>query len=543
MIAVVEGLLAATKAITVMPGVSWVIMLLLVSPSIMLIAISLIVCGSAKARSTEESQQRAIFIVLPVIMLILGQFSVVMLVNAWLLFYIGLVLAAAAAVTLNLKATADTYYDNACALEVGARGALNLSASHGGEFNVTTVDANGHGNSIYGVYAHDGGRAAVTNVTVVLSDSAPDGANGRTFGVYAVDGADIRVAGDITSGFIGAQSGNYGKSAADIIVGGNVNVAADGVNGVSAQSGGAVTVAGDVTGGFSGVDAMESATVTVGGNVYGVLEGVTADDAQVTVAGGATSDGIGIITGSGAEITVGGNVTSNGHVIFPPGSGAAFELGSMIGVDPGVYGEIYGIGVIAIDGGKCKIDGTLTVPRDDSFYIAFMSAAGSGYDVTGIKTPADNETASSSTGYLEYTDGLSYVWVKASPAYYTVTVQSGGNGTAGSDASSAPEGAVITLTATPDSGFQFKEWQVISGGVTVINNRFTMPASNVTVKAIFVGVSPADHTVVFDPNGGYVTPTLAQTGADGRLASLPVPARNGGFIFAGWFTSASGGHR
>lgn len=68
---------------------------------------------------------------------------------------------------------------------------------------------------------------------------------------------------------------------------------------------------------------------------------------------------------------------------------------------------------------------------------------------------------------------------------YSVSVETEGNGTASASLSSATEGTQITLTATPDSGYHFKEWQVVSGNVTISNNQFTMPASDVTVKAIF----------------------------------------------------------
>jgi len=101
MILVVEALLSLTMGITVMPGINWVILLLLVSPSISLIAICLIVRGSAKAQTTEESQQRSVFLVLPVFALAIGQFSGALLVNAWLLLGIGALLAAVAAVMLK----------------------------------------------------------------------------------------------------------------------------------------------------------------------------------------------------------------------------------------------------------------------------------------------------------------------------------------------------------------------------------------------------------------------------------------------------------
>ena len=47
------------------PGLNWPVMLALLSPSVSLIAVTLIVRGSAKAQSMEESQQSAVFLILP----------------------------------------------------------------------------------------------------------------------------------------------------------------------------------------------------------------------------------------------------------------------------------------------------------------------------------------------------------------------------------------------------------------------------------------------------------------------------------------------
>ena len=53
-------------------------------------------------------------------------------------------------------------------------------------------------------------------------------------------------------------------------------------------------------------------------------------------------------------------------------------------------------------------------------------------------------------------------------------------------------GTEITLTATPKEDYRFKEWQVVSpAGLVITNNKFTMPDSNVEVKAIFEEDAPA----------------------------------------------------
>lgn len=58
-----------------------------------IIAITLIVRGSANAQSVEESQQAAVFLILPVILPIAGQFTGVFLMNVWILLGLGVICA------------------------------------------------------------------------------------------------------------------------------------------------------------------------------------------------------------------------------------------------------------------------------------------------------------------------------------------------------------------------------------------------------------------------------------------------------------------
>ena len=91
---------------------------------------------------------------------------------------------------------------------------------------------------------------------------------------------------------------------------------------------------------------------------------------------------------------------------------------------------------------------------------------------------------------------------------YSVTVSIDGNGTAMADKTSAAAGTVVTLSATPKSGYHFKQWQVITGGVTIKDNKFTMPVGNVEIKAIFEKnatppPAPAVNPFVDVPSGVY----------------------------------------
>ena len=108
---------------------------------------------------------------------------------------------------------------------------------------------------------------------------------------------------------------------------------------------------------------------------------------------------------------------------------------------------------------------------------------------------------------------------------YAVTVTTDGNGTASADPSTTVAGAGINLSAAPNTGYHFKEWQVVSGGVTIENDKFTMPDGNVEIKAIFekdaAPATPAP-TATAKPNSSP-TPAPAAT-AKPNGSPTPAPA-------------------
>lgn len=131
---------------------------------------------------------------------------------------------------------------------------------------------------------------------------------------------------------------------------------------------------------------------------------------------------------------------------------------------------------------------------------------------------------------------------KAPETEYAVIVRDDGHGTGSADPASATVGTEITLTATPNAGYHFKEWQVMSGDVTVRDDKFTMPGSDVEVKAIFeedAPPTPTEYTVTFDGNDG--TPSVgSMTTTKQKLTSLPDASRSK-HSFNGWYTEKSGG--
>ena len=134
----------------------------------------------------------------------------------------------------------------------------------------------------------------------------------------------------------------------------------------------------------------------------------------------------------------------------------------------------------------------------------------------GFTAPADQEFKAWEIGGTEYKVGDSYtvlgdteikaLWKNSviTPTTYTVTVSNDGNGTGTATPSTAVAGTTIILTATPNTGYHFKEWEVISGGVTIKDDKFLMPNDNVEVKAIFeedAPPAPTEFTITVKTDG------------------------------------------
>lgn len=108
---------------------------------------------------------------------------------------------------------------------------------------------------------------------------------------------------------------------------------------------------------------------------------------------------------------------------------------------------------------------------------------------------------------------------------YAVTVTTDGNGTASADLAAAAAGTNISLNATPNTGYHFKEWQIVSGGVTIENDKFIMPDGDVEIKAIFEkDAAPATPAPTATPKPeSSPTPAPAAT-AKPNGSPTPAPA-------------------
>ena len=99
------------------------------------------------------------------------------------------------------------------------------------------------------------------------------------------------------------------------------------------------------------------------------------------------------------------------------------------------------------------------------------------------------------------------------PGSYTVTVT---NGTA--SVTTATAGTTVTITANTITGKTFKNWNVVSGSVTLddataATTKFVMPASGVTIEAVYEGETPT-------PSGDAYTHNFTTSGMTSNFYTI-----------------------
>lgn len=202
------------------------------------------------------------------------------------------------------------------------------------------------------------------------------------------------------------------------------------------------------------------------------------------------------------------------------------EHGTADGKTSGEYAAGAEVAIKANDAEKGKVFDKWTASDDG---VKFADAAKA---ATSFTMPAKNVTVTAT-----YKDD------KTEAETYTLTVNNGSGG------GEYKAGEQVTITANPPvSGNMFDKWTSNNGGsfadASKASTVFTMPEANVTVtpsyKAGSSSSAKAPFIIFFNAAGGYVSPTSAVTGLDGKLASLPIPSRSG-YVFIGWYSEPDGG--
>ncbi len=124
--------------------------------------------------------------------------------------------------------------------------------------------------------------------------------------------------------------------------------------------------------------------------------------------------------------------------------------------------------------------------------------------------------------------------------YYTVTFNANG-GTVSPSTRQVASGTSVGSLPTPSrSNYTFDGWFTAANGGTQITAS-TIVTASVTYYAHWTAI-PVNYTVTFNPNGGTVSPTSRVVASGSAVGPLPTPTRSG-YMFAGWWTSLSGGTR
>ena len=118
---------------------------------------------------------------------------------------------------------------------------------------------------------------------------------------------------------------------------------------------------------------------------------------------------------------------------------------------------------------------------------------------------------------------------------HNVTITTDDHGSASASPTVGAKGATIQLTAVPNEGYRFNTWQVTSGDITITNNAFRMPDSDVSINAIFEANT---YNVTLNADGGTIAKEKNITNYTyGVGATLPTKddMTREGYTFDGWY--------
>lgn len=385
--------------------------------------------------------------------------------------------------------------DSKCVVNMyGGEISGNNGNKSGGAIFLNSADKKGGTVNIYGgliannkaqnggvIYSSCGGTVNLVGGTI----SGNKATNGDG-GVINMSGGTITISG---AKLTGNTSSRYG-GAVYLYNGVTATMTGGEISGNQAASeGGAVHVYGTSTFNLSGGKITGNSSVD-GGAIY-----LNREPSVLNMSGGVISGNTATGNGGGVYIFRTGSVCNL--------SGGTIEkntanVGGGIYVNPGNNGQLKISGNPVVKGNTASGDAN-NVYLPSGKKLSISAAMSSGASI-GITTESKNYPVVFSGKYSQ--DYSDYFFADAADAHvnynsntelelaagakkYNVYIITDDNGTATASASSATAGTTIQLTVTPNNGYHFKEWQVVSGNAEVSNNTFIMPAGNVTVKPVF----------------------------------------------------------
>ena len=519
----------------------------------------------------------------------------------------------------------------------GGSGAAGIGGSGGNGGHVTvsggmvTATGGDYGAGIGGGIGSgwgSGGHVTISGGTVVATGG--DNAAGIGGGMDSAGGS-ITISGGTVTAIGGLDSAGIGGG--DTGAGGNITISGgtltangggnggSGIGGGVDSAGGSITISGGMVtaNGNDGGAGIGGGLNMTGSGTFSTPNGSAVIFTTDILGGSVTEDDKagwrGIIFEGDNGAVYGNDFTLPADAEIPSGKKLIIEAGKTLTIEAGVtltnHGEIINNGTIDCSG-TITGDGSLTGNKAiqpapaapvvknttlnsvDLEAVAANSSTGAAaeYSRDNGANWQDSPVFTGLTPNTEYTFVIRYKGIDpffaASPPSNatTVTIGSGQHtvsvsaepaegGTASASLASAKQGEEVTLTAAQSRGWHFKEWQVISGGVTIRDHKFVMPNENVIVKAVFEkdsnsssdggnssgsgsgggnssgsgsgggnsggsssggsGSATANYTLTFESNGGSAIEKITEK--SGRIIDLSGyrPIREG-YDFNGWYS-------
>ena len=332
--------------------------------------------------------------------------------------------------------------------------------------------------------------------------------------IYSSCGGTVNLVGGTISG----NKATNGDGGVINMSGGTITISGTKlINNTASRYGGAVYLHNGVTATMTGGEISNNHAGKEGGAVHVFYKNSTFNLSGGIITGNSSVDGGAIylnqepsVLNMTGGIISGNTATGNGGAVYIYRSGSVCNLsggtienntaksGGGIYVNPSNNGQLKISGNPVVNGNTASGDAN-NVYLPSGKKLSISAAMSSGASI-GITTESKNYPVVFSGKYSQ--DYSDYFFADAADAHvnynsntelelaagakkYNVYIITDDNGTATASASSATAGTTIQLTVTPNNGYHFKEWQVVSGNAEVSNNTFIMPAGDVTVKPVF----------------------------------------------------------
>ena len=144
-------------------------------------------------------------------------------------------------------------------------------------------------------------------------------------------------------------------------------------------------------------------------------------------------------------------------------------------------------------------------------------------------------------GRVDAIQGTKELNVQMTLTVYNLSVQTVTGGSIKASSATATMGQTITLTPTAAAGYHFKNWSVTKAGgaaVTVTNNQFVMPASDVTISAVFE-LTVFNISVVSGLTGGFIKASAATAVMGTQITLTAAPST--GYELVSWSVNGPSG--